>query len=123
MNALYALYLRDRRDGQRGQILVVVAGGMLLFLALVALVIDLGFAFMLRRQEANAADPGAIAAARYIPSGDRAAMWKAACFYAMQNGFRPTRSDGGTCDPGGADDSIITVNWPPSRNADRFAGK
>lgn len=76
------------RRRQDGQVLVVVVGGMVLILAIVSLVIDLGFVFMLRRQEQNAADPGAVAAARYIPGADRAAMWTAACFYASQNGSR-----------------------------------
>jgi Putative Flp pilus-assembly TadE/G-like len=109
---------------QDGQILVVAAGGMVLFLAIAALVIDLGFVFMLRRQEQNAADPGAIAAARYIPSADRAAMWTAACFYASQNGFTPRRSDNNASCVAGvpADDSTLTVNWPPSRAAAEYAG-
>ena len=107
-----------------GQILVVVVGGMVLLLAIAALVIDLGFVFMLRRQEQNAADPGAIAAARYIPSADRAAMWAAACFYAGQNGFTPIRSDSNASCMAGvpADDSTLTVNWPPSRAAAEYAG-
>lgn len=109
---------------QDGQILVVVAGGMVLFLAIAALVVDLGFVFMLRRQEQNAADPGAIAAARYIPSADRAAMWSAACFMASQNGFTPRRSDNNASCVAGvpADDSTLTVNWPPSRAAEEYAG-
>jgi hypothetical protein len=112
----------QRRVGEAGQILVIAAGGMFLFLAIVALVIDLGFSFMLHRQEQNAADPGAVAAARYIPAGDREAMWKAACFYAGQNGFRPVRTDGPACDASGSDDSLITVNWPPSSYAAEYAG-
>jgi hypothetical protein len=109
------------RRSDDGQILVVVAGGMLLFLAVVALVVDLGFAFMLHRQEQNAADPGAIAAARYIPDaiagtpGAIESMWDGACFYAVQNGFRSVRSDGPACDPGNpTDDSVLTLHWPPS---------
>jgi Putative Flp pilus-assembly TadE/G-like len=109
---------------EEGQVLVVVAGGMLAFLAIVALVIDLGFVFNLRRQEQNAADPGAIAAARYIPTADRAAMWSAACFYASQNGFTPRRTDNSASCVAGvpADDSTLTVNWPPSRSATGYAG-
>ena len=118
------LHLFSRsRDREHGQILVIAAGGMLLFLAIVALVIDLGFAFMLRRQEQNAADPGALAAARYIPTADRAAMWDAACFYAVKNGFKPTRSDGPVCDAGNpVDGSIVTMNWPPSAGGGEYAG-
>ena len=56
-------------DSQRGQILVIFAGGLVLILLVAALVIDLGFTFMIRRAEQNAADPGAIAAARYIRTG------------------------------------------------------
>jgi hypothetical protein len=118
---------RSTRAGRRqeGQILVVVAGGMILFLGILALVIDLGFVFMLRRQEQNAADPGAVAAARYIPTSDRAAMWSAACFLAIQNGFTPTRTDtNASCNPSQpADDSTLTVNWPPSYAAGEYAGK
>jgi uncharacterized membrane protein len=60
--------MRERRRS-RGQVLVVFAGGLVTILAIGALVIDLGFAFMIRRAEQNAADPGAIAAARYIRTG------------------------------------------------------
>ena len=52
---------------QRGQVLVIFVGALFLLFAIAALVIDLGFAFMIRRQEQNAADPGAIAAARIHP--------------------------------------------------------
>jgi Flp pilus assembly protein TadG len=115
-----------RRFGrQDGQILAIVAGGMVLFLGLVALVVDLGFVFMVRRQEQNAADPGSVAAARYIPTNDRAAMWSAACFMASQNGFTPRRSDNGASCVTGVppDDSTLTVNWPPSSaGGGEFAG-
>lgn len=116
---------RDSQDDARGQVLIVFAGAILALLVVAALVIDIGFVIMLRRQEQNAADPGAVAAARYIPAGDRSAMWAAACIYARQNGFLPARTDtGAACDPGGAvDDSTITVNWPPGPTGGPFAGK
>ena len=109
---------------ENGQILVIFAGSIILFLAVVALVVDLGFVFMLHRQEQNAADPGAVAAARYIPTGDQAAMWSAACFMASQNGFTPKRADNGaSCVAGSpADDSTLKVNWPPSAQAVEYAG-
>ena len=111
---------------QDGQILVVFAGGLVLFLAIVALVIDLGMVFMLHRQEQNAADPAAVAAARYIPNGTagRPAMWTAACFYASQNGFTPERADNGASCVAGQppDGSVLTVNYPPSRAAGPYAG-
>jgi Flp pilus assembly protein TadG len=120
------MMIRSTRNSRRehGQILVVFAGSMVLFLAVVALVVDLGFVFMLHRQEQNAADPGAVAAARYIPSGDVTAMWSAACFMASQNGFTPRRADNNASCVAGtpADDSTLTVNWPPSPAAVEYAG-
>lgn len=115
---------------QRGQILPIFAGGLVAILLIGALVVDLGFVFMMKRHEQNAADPGAVAAARYIRDGSltsaekRAAMWTAACFYALENAFKPTRTDNGLACDGGqpVDDSTISVHWPPSREAGAFAG-
>src|SRR4051794_41850458 len=88
---------------ERGQILVIFAGALITIFVIASLVIDLGFVFMIRRQEQNAADPAAIAAARFIhPSStsaaDPASMRRAACFYARQNGFfqAATSNDGRT---------------------------
>lgn len=110
------------RTRNRGQILVIFAGGLVLLMAISALVIDLGFVFMLRRHEQNAADPGAIAAARFIPTADTGQMRTAACFYARQNGFFPDPNT--TCvtasDPAG---TTLTVNYPPSAGAGPFAGQ
>jgi Putative Flp pilus-assembly TadE/G-like len=114
-----------RRTREEGQILVVFAGGLVLVLAIAALVIDIGFTFMIRRSEQNAADPGAIAAARYIrPTADVTKMREAACFYAEQNGFFSAAAgnvDACTAanDPNG---TVLTVNYPPSTNAGEFAG-
>ena len=112
-------------SSQRGQILVVVAAALLLLMAVAALVVDLGFSWMLHRQEQNAADPAAIAAARWLtdtagnprdPGADGDAE---ACFYARQNGFFPdaTTNDFNAStgcvpanDPRG---TRLTVNWPP----------
>ena len=57
----------------RGQVLLITAFSMIVLIGITALVIDLGVSWMLRRQEQNAADPAAIAAARYIQDGDSAA--------------------------------------------------
>ena len=113
------------RHRERGQVLVVFAGGVIVLLVIAALVIDIGMVFMIRRHEQNAADPGAVAAARYVnPTADVASMWTAACFYAIQNGFRPTRTDNGNaCDASvGTDGSRIAVHFPPSAQAGAFAG-
>ena len=108
----------------RGQMLVIFAGALILIMAISALVVDLGFVFMLRRQEQNAADPGAVAAARYIPAKNTGQMWSAACFYAVQNGFGARRSDNNADCPGSAgfDGSFVTMNYPPSANAVEYAG-
>ncbi len=119
----------SRSSSQRGQVLVVFAGGLIVLMAIAALVIDLGFVFQLRRQEQNAADPAALAAARYIrteltPELGVPNMWKAACFYALQNGFQASRTDNGQpCDASKpTDGSTITVNYPPSASAGTYAG-
>lgn len=113
---------------QRGQILVIFAGGLLLLMAIAALVIDIGFVFMLRRHEQNAADPGAIAAARHIPAAAvdltaaKAQMRVVACFYARQNGFfaDPNTTCDTALDPAG---TTITVHYPPSTGAGDFSGQ
>lgn len=115
-------------EQQRGQILVIFAGGVIALLLIGALVIDLGFAWMTQRHEQNAADTGALAAARYIhPVGGGAAnvgsMIQAACFYARQDGFFPSAPDNSGCipsnDPAG---TTLNVHYPPSAAAGQYAG-
>lgn len=78
---------------ERGQVLIVTAFAMIVLVGMAAIVIDLGFSWMLRRQEQNAADPGAIAAARHLKDEFGEAAWNQgaaeadACFYAQDNGF------------------------------------
>jgi hypothetical protein len=96
--------------------LIIVAFGLVVLLAIAALVVDLGFSWMLRRQEQNAADPASIAAARWLrdSAGDARSpfpeAYDEACFYAQENGFF-----GGDTDcvaalaPGGG----LEVHWPP----------
>lgn len=119
------------RPRQQGQILVLFTGGLLLLLAIAALVIDIGFVWMIRRQEQNAADPGALAAARYIrvppPGPDTVRMFRAACFYARENGFFASASSNNN-DPTGcvpANDengAVLEIFYPPSITATGFAG-
>lgn len=115
------------RSRQNGQVLVIFAGGLVLLLAITALVIDLGFAFMIRRQEQNAADPGAIAAARFIRTGvvpDEPAMRQAACSYARQNGFFASATDDGGCVPvNDAYGTTLIVNYPPSTSGGTYSGR
>ena len=117
---------RTAHQGERGQALALFAGGLVTLLVIGAIVFDVGFIFMSKRHQQNAADPGAVAAARYIqPTLDRPAMWTAACFYALQNDYEPIRTDNGlACDTGAATDgSTITVHYPPSVGAGEFAGR
>jgi Predicted membrane protein (DUF2134). len=114
----------NRRRRETGQILVLFAGGLVTILVITALVVDLGFSFMIRRAEQNAADPGAIAAARYIRTGpgltaEPTKMRQAACFYAEQNGFFPGAGDDvDLCIPANdPDGTVLTVTFPPSAAA------
>jgi hypothetical protein len=79
----------------RGQILIVVAASLVVLLVIAAIVVDLGFSWLLHRQEQNAADPASIAAARYLKDALGNASWNQAageaeaCFYARENHFFP----------------------------------
>lgn len=122
----------DLRHGQsgRGQVLIITAAAMVVLLVVAALVIDLGFSWMLRRQEQNAADPAALAAARFISDPDpvtgvqtfdSAQGFAAACAYALRNGvFEPGNT---TCDPAVDPNSAsLQVVWPPNASAGTKAG-
>lgn len=110
---------------ERGQALIIIAFSMVVLLGIAALVVDLGLSWMLRRQEQNAADPAAIAAARYIEEGDsadtRKKMHRAACFYAQENGFFQADDDWCSAARAAGD---LKVNWPPvGPSAGQFAGR
>jgi hypothetical protein len=117
--------IRDPRHG-RGQVLVIFAGGLIAVLAIAALVIDLGFVFVARRQEQNIADPAAIAAARFIRAagGTYSDMVSAACAVAHQNGLFGGPLSTAPCtaanDPQG---TSMAVNYPPSSAAGTFQGR
>jgi hypothetical protein len=89
----------DPRAGQRGQILILFAGGLILMLAIAALVFDVGQNLLDRRTEQNVSDAAALAGARYVhtanytyhggcaaaPGGMRAV--NAACSLASDSGY------------------------------------
>lgn len=80
----------QHRHGERGQILIITGVSMVVLIAIGAIVADLGFSWLLHRQEQNAADPASLAAARYISGTgvtDAVLMKQEACFYVQQNGF------------------------------------
>jgi hypothetical protein len=105
-----------RRQHEHGQILVITAAGLVVLMGIAALVVDLGFSWMLRRQEQNAADPAAIAAARHLkdpvtgaPAWSQSAGVSDACFYARENGFFP---DATTYDNVPAGTGCVPANDP-----------
>jgi hypothetical protein len=114
MNAMSA------RTQPRGQVLVIAAGAMVVLIAIGAIVMDLGMSWMLHRQEQNAADPGALAAAQWVPSGNMGMANQEACFYAQQNGFFV--GDAGCAAAFAAGD--LDVNSPPvSDMSGNFRGR
>lgn len=95
----------------RGQVLIITAFAMIVLLAIAAIVVDLGFSWMLHRKEQNAVDPGSLAAAKWInPTVDQGKMETEACFYAQQNGFFVGDAN---CAAALASDDL-EVNSPPS---------
>lgn len=109
---------------ERGQVLIITALAMIVLLAIAALVIDVGFSWMLLRQEQNAADPAAVAAARFIsyptpngpPAYDTVNGRAAACAYAISNEI--FESSNTNCDSAvDPDHATLTVNYPPDQNA------
>lgn len=108
--------MNNPRSAPRGQVLITTAVAMLVLVAVAALVVDLGMSWMLRRQEQNAADPGAVAAARWLrdssgdPTWDQAMAEKDACFYAQQNGFFV----GDSACASALDDDRLQVHAPPT---------
>jgi hypothetical protein len=86
------------RPAERGQVLVLFAGGLVALLLIAALAFDVGMMLVERRDEQNAADAAALAGARFsatsgdysgacpvTPSGNAAV--DAACDLARANGF------------------------------------
>jgi len=56
----------EPRRGERGQILVIFAGGLILILSIAALVFDVGQNLLDRRTEQNVSDASSLAGARYV---------------------------------------------------------
>jgi len=73
-------------DGERGQVLVLFAGGLVALLLVAALAFDIGSMLVNRRDEQNAADAAALAGARHILT-DPVAAEAAAREIALLNGY------------------------------------
>jgi hypothetical protein len=88
------------RAGERGQVLVLFAGGVLALLVVAALAFDVGMMLLERRDEQNAADAAALAGARYIFEPDCVdPTWvctkarAAAIQVALANGYDDANAD------------------------------
>lgn len=89
-----------RFHAERGQILVMAVLLITVFLGLLGLAVDAGFAYALRRQTQNAADQAAIAAAhRLLEGGSPASAITVAQDYAQANGFSIAASCPPICIP------------------------
>ncbi len=77
---------RTRRNGSRGQVAVIFAGAMLLFVLLCAIVIDLSWYWSGNLKMQRAADAAALAGVVYLP-GDVAGAYQTARNEAAKNGF------------------------------------
>jgi len=76
-----------RKTRERGQSLVIIALGIMAFVAILALVLDGANAYAARRQAQNAADAGALAGATYMcKNHDQAGGALQAQTYAVTNG-------------------------------------
>ena len=63
---------RARGDGSRGAVLLFLAAGIPMLIAIAAIVVDLGFLHVKRAQVQNAADSAVLAGSMELP-GDRSA--------------------------------------------------
>ena len=96
---------RDERDGERGQILVMMVVGLLAFCAVVSVVADLGFFFDYRRRMQTGADAAAMAGAKQLRRDlmvETPQLAAAAHNGAASNGFTHL-----------VDGTHVTVNHPP----------
>lgn len=74
------------RSRERGQVLVLFAGGLIALLIVAALAFDVGMMLVERRDEQNAADAAALAGARFVLTSEPDAE-AAARQLALENGF------------------------------------
>ena len=119
-----------RATGPRGQVLIITAAAIVVLMLIAALAIDIGISVMLRREEQNAADPGALAAARFIRDDqtiDMPQAQAAACHYARRNGFFAAASEdsfgaNGCVPANDSNGATIEVNYPPDSRAGQYQG-
>src|SRR2546427_134452 len=95
---------RDKRGGERGQILAMMVISLIALCALVGVAADLGFFSDYKRRMQTAADAAAMAGAWQVHSGDTSGtkVDDAGQKGATSNGFTK-----------GVDGTQVTVHWPP----------
>ncbi len=91
--------LVDRARGERGAVIVLVAGGMVVLLGMAGLVLDSGRAFLVRSHLSRAVDAGVLAGARLFRSGESVARDEAIAV-ALANGVAA-----------GADGTTVSVSF------------
>jgi Flp pilus assembly protein TadG len=101
----------DRRSAERGQVLVIFAGGLIAILAIAALVFDIGQNLYERRMQQDAADAAALAGARYMNEpACKASSTVATCPEAVASALELTTTHG-------FDPTEVTINIPPDSSA------
>jgi Flp pilus assembly protein TadG len=101
----------DRRRIERGQVLVIFAGGLIAFLAIAALVFDIGQNLYERRMQQDAADAAALAGARYMNQpACKASSTVATCPDAVAAALSLATTHG-------FDATEVTINIPPDSTA------
>ncbi|MGH7755143.1 MAG: TadG family pilus assembly protein [Vulcanimicrobiaceae bacterium] len=114
-----ALPLGRRRHSERGQLLPLLAAGVVVLLGMVALAVDVGFWRYQQRLEQAASDSGAVAGAirLYYPtttqSGSTAPVEVTAA-------ARTAAGSDGFTDDGGVGNVSVTVNSPPQASATSY---
>ncbi len=102
-----------RREGERGQMIPLLAFGLVALMAVAALGVDIGYYRSQQRTEQSAADAAAIAGAirAYYPTtaGTPAPVEVKAAAIAAATG-------NGIVDDGGVGNTTVTVNEPPTNN-------
>ena len=94
---------RVKRRDESGQTLIMFALGLAVLLGMAAMTIDVGLAYVARRDMQNAADAAALAGADVLLEGQSSVLAKtAARDLALQNGY-----------DNAAADVTVTINLPP----------
>lgn len=98
------------RPGERGQVLVLFAGGVIALLLIAALAFDVGSMLLERRTEQDVADAAALAGARYVAT---AANYSSTCVSASGNAAANAACEVARRNNASLADAEIRINIPP----------